>query len=57
MNFFKYLLLSFFLSLSFTSIAEDGPLELVQKTSAVAVVLTIGYWFLFLLSKNRSLTN
>ena len=33
MNFFKYLLLSFFLSLSFTSIAEDGPLELVQKTA------------------------
>lgn len=33
MNFFKYLLLSFFLSLSFTSIAEDGPLVLVQKTA------------------------
>lgn len=33
MNFFKYLLLSFFLSISFTSIAEDGPLELVQKTA------------------------
>ncbi|EDZ64138.1 toluene tolerance protein Ttg2D [beta proteobacterium KB13] len=33
MNFFKNLLLSFFLSLSFTSIAEDGPLELVQKTA------------------------
>lgn len=33
MNFFKYLFLSFLLSLSFTSIAEDGPLELVQKTA------------------------
>jgi len=33
MNFFKYLLLSFFLSISFTSVAEDGPLELVQKTA------------------------
>lgn len=33
MNFFKYLFLSFFLSLSFTSIAEDGPLELVQRTA------------------------
>lgn len=33
MNFFKCFLLSFFLSLSFTSIAEDGPLELVQKTA------------------------
>ena len=33
MNFFKYLSLSLFLSLSFTLIAEDGPLELVQKTA------------------------
>ena len=33
MNFFKYLFLSLLLSLSFTSIAEDGPLELVQKTA------------------------
>lgn len=33
MNFFKYLFLSFFLSLSFSSIAEDGPLELVQRTA------------------------
>ena len=33
MNFFKYLFFSFFLSLSFTSIAEEGPLELVQRTA------------------------
>ena len=33
MNFFKYLSLSLFLSLSFTLIAEEGPLELVQKTA------------------------
>ena len=33
MNFFKYLFLSLLLSLSFTLIAEEGPLELVQKTA------------------------
>ena len=33
MNFFKYFFLSLFLSLSFTLIAQEGPLELVQKTA------------------------